>query len=231
MERRTFLQASAVSTGLTAAGAPLAAAASPSTASPLRVQILLYEGVEELDSIAPFDVLSIAATMGGAIRTTLVSTDKPTMVTASRGLRIEVPRGWSPQDADVLIVPGGMRHDQPGSGMHRLLADKAFIRRLAGVEAIMVGVCTGVMALSAAGFTRGRPATTHSDSRAALAAQGAKVVNARVVDDGDLVTTGGITSGLDGAVWLVERFLGAQFANQVETVLEYERRGTVWRNS
>ena len=74
-------------------------------------------------------------------------------------------------------------------------------------------------------------ATTHSDTRAALAAQGAKVVNARVVDDGDLVTTGGITSGLDGAVWLVERFLGAQFANQVETVLEYERRGTVWRNS
>lgn len=57
------------------------------------------------------------------------------------------------------------------------------------------------------------------------------MVNARVVDDGDLVTCGGITSGLDAAVWLVERFLGVQFANQVETVLEYERRGTVWRNS
>jgi transcriptional regulator GlxA family with amidase domain len=131
----------------------------------------------------------------------------------------------------VLIVPGGARHDEPGSGMQRLLADKAFIRRLAQVEAIMVGVCTGVMALSAAGFTRGRPATTHSSAKAALAAEGAKVVPARVVDDGDLVTCGGITSGLDGALWLVERFLGAQFANRVETVLEYERRGTVWRNS
>jgi transcriptional regulator GlxA family with amidase domain len=187
--------------------------------------------VEELDSIAPFDVLPLASDMGGDIRTTLVSTNKPTMVTASKGLRIDVPRGWSPQDADVLIVPGGGPHDLPGSGMHRLLADKAFIRRLADVEAIMVGVCTGVMALSAAGFTRGSPATTHSSSKAALAAQGAQVVNARVVDDGDLVTCGGITSGLDAAVWLVERFLGAQFANQVETVLEYERRGTVWRNS
>ncbi|WP_063806716.1 DJ-1/PfpI family protein [Streptomyces regalis] len=226
MERRTFLRASALSTGLAATGVPLASAASP-----LRVQILLYEGVEELDSVAPFDVLSLAADMGGAIRTALVSTNKPTMVTASKGLRIEVPRGWSPQDADVLIVPGGGRHDLPGSGIHRLLADKAFIQRLAGVEAIMAGVCTGVMALSAAGFTRGRPATTHSGSKAALAAQGAKVVNARVVDDGDLVTCGGITSGLDAAVWLVERFFGAQFANQVETVLEYERRGTVWRNS
>jgi transcriptional regulator GlxA family with amidase domain len=95
----------------------------------------------------------------------------------------------------------------------------------------MVGVCTGVMALSAAGYTRGRPATTHSGAKAALAAEGAKVINARVVDDGDLVTTAGITSGLDGALWLVERFLGAQFANRVETVMEYERRGTVWRSS
>lgn len=226
MERRTFLRASALSAGLVTAGAPAVSAAAP-----LRVQILLYEGVEELDSIAPFDVLSMAGLMGGAIRTTLVSITKPTMVTASRGLRIEVPRAWSPQDADVLIVPGGGRHDEPGSGMQRLLADKAFIRRLAGVEAIMTGVCTGVMALSAAGFTRGRPATTHTSAKAALAAEGAKVLNARVVDDGDLVTCGGITSGLDGALWLVERFLGAQFAQRVETVLEYERRGTVWRTS
>ncbi|WP_240522091.1 twin-arginine translocation signal domain-containing protein [Amycolatopsis vastitatis] len=63
LERRTFLRASALSTGLLATGVPVASAASP-----LRVQILLYEGVEELDSIAPYDVLSIAASMGGAIR-------------------------------------------------------------------------------------------------------------------------------------------------------------------
>jgi len=226
LERRTFLRASALSAGMAAAGAPAVSAASP-----LRVQILLYEGVEELDSIAPYDVLSMAGLMGGAIRTTLVSITKPTMVTASRGLRMEAPHAWSPQDADVMIVPGGGRHDEPGSGMQKLLADKAFIRRLAGVEAIMAGVCTGVMALSAAGFTRGRPATTHTSAKAALAAEGAKVLNARVVDDGDLVTCGGITSGLDGALWLVERFLGPQFAQRVETVLEYERRGTVWRTS
>ncbi|WP_245849354.1 DJ-1/PfpI family protein [Lentzea kentuckyensis] len=226
MERRTFLRASALSAGLATADAPAVSAAAP-----LRVQILLYEGVEELDSIAPFDVLSIAGLLGGAIRTTLVSIAKPTMVTAARGLRIEAPRAWSPQEADVLIVPGGGRHDEPGSGMQKLLADKAFIKRLAAVDAIMAGVCTGVMALSAAGFTRGRPATTHTSAKAALAAEGAKVINARVVDDGDLVTCAGITSGLDGALWLVERFLGAQFANRVETVLEYERRGTVWRTS
>lgn len=64
--------------------------------------------------------------------------------------------------------------------------DTAFMRRLARVRAVKVGVCTGVMALSAAGFTRGRPATTHAIAKAALAAQGATVIDARVVDDGDL---------------------------------------------
>ncbi|WP_143027680.1 hypothetical protein [Lentzea albidocapillata] len=88
-----------------------------SAAAPLRVQILLYEGVEELDSIAPFDVLSIAATMGGAIQTTLVSITKPTTVTASRGLRMEAPRGWSPARASLSEVDRsrhGRRARDPG---------------------------------------------------------------------------------------------------------------------
>lgn len=160
---------------------------------------------------------------------TLVSPDRPRFVTTSKGVRMEIPVGWSPQDADVLVVPGGGPHDLPGSGLHRLIDDAAFMRRLARVRAVKVGVCTGVMALSAAGLTRGRPATTHAIAKAALAAQGATVINARVVDDGDLVTCAGITSGLDLGLWLVERHLGPRLATEIETMLEYERRGTVWR--
>jgi len=59
--------------------------------------------------------------------------------------------------------------------------------------------------------------------------QGATVLDARVVDDGNLISAGGITSGLEACLWLVERFFGAQLAHRVETVLDYERRGTVWR--
>ncbi|MCE7010401.1 DJ-1/PfpI family protein [Kibdelosporangium philippinense] len=227
MQRRTFLRASALSAGVMPMGAPIAEAEQ----STLRVQVLAYEGAEELDFVAPFDVLAMAGHMSNnRIRTTLVSTNKPTTITASKGMRIEVPRGWSPQDADILVVPGGGFANRPGSGLAKLLADKVFMRRLAAVEAVTVGVCTGVMALSAAGFTKGRSATTHAGAKADLAAQGATVINARVVDDGDLVTCGGITSGLDAAIWLVERFLGPQLATQVETVMEYERRGTVWRS-
>ena len=225
MERRTFLQASALSAGALATAVPTASAA----AAPLRVQVLAYDGVEELDFIAPLDVLAKAALRGGAVSATLVSPDRPGFVTTSTGVRVEIPVGWSPQDADVLVVPGGGPHDLPGSGLHRLINDAAFMRRLSRVRAVKVGVCTGVMALSAAGFTRGRPATTHAIAKAALAAQGATVINARVVDDGDLVTCGGITSGLDVGLWLVERHLGPRLATEIETMLEYERRGTVWR--
>ncbi|HEX8728145.1 MAG TPA: hypothetical protein VF739_05965, partial [Ktedonobacterales bacterium] len=59
----------------------------------------------------------------------------------------------------------------------------------------------------------------------------AEIVAARVVDDGDLISSGGVTSGLDLALWLVERYLGADRAVAIEGQIEYERRGTVWRAS
>ncbi|SDF39620.1 DJ-1/PfpI family protein [Lentzea fradiae] len=227
MERRTFLRASALSLGISGA----AGTAVASAANPLRIQVLMFEGVEELDFGAPVEVLSIAGALtGGAIRTTQVTTGRPGTVTCVHGTKVVVGQGWSPRDADVLVVPGGGRYSDPnGTGVRRLMADKAFLDRLAAVEALPVGICTGTMVLAAAGITRGRNATTHHRAKADLAARGANVVDARVVDDGDLITGGGITSGLDVALWLVERFLGARTAHQVETQMEYERRGTVWR--
>ncbi|MCS7475383.1 DJ-1/PfpI family protein [Umezawaea endophytica] len=225
MERRAFLRASVLSVG--GLGAVAAGAREASASEPLRVQVLMFDGVEEQDWAAPVEVLGMA---GGAITTTLVTTGRPGVVTCNFGSRVEVARGWSPREADVLVVPGGGRYTDPaGPGVRRLMADREFLRRLAGVDALRVGICTGVMVLAAAGVTAGRNATTHSAAKADLAARGATVVNARVVDDGDLITGGGVTSGLDVALWLVERFVGAKTTQRVETILEYERRGTVWR--
>ncbi|MFI9815004.1 DJ-1/PfpI family protein [Saccharothrix variisporea] len=229
MQRRTFLRATTLSAGGVVAGGPAAAAGPATAANPLRVQVLMFDGVEEQDFVAPVEVFGLAARMGGAVTHALVTPDRPATVTCSYGLRVDVDRGWSPHDADVLVVPGGGYTDRDGPGVHRLIADTRFLRRLTGVQALRVGICTGVMVLSAAGLTKGRPATTHRGARADLAAQGATVVDARVVDDGTLVTGGGITSGLEVSLWLLERFLGAQFTQRVEQVLEYERRGTVWR--
>ena len=70
---------------------------------------------------------------------------------------------------------------------------------------------------------------THHLGLEALAATGAVVVHARVVDDGNLVSAGGVTSGLDLGVYLLERMLGPRIAYATESLLEHERRGTVWR--
>ncbi len=226
MERQKSLLASALSTGL--AGT---AGATASAASPLRVQVVLFDAVEEQDFVAPVEVLSLAAALsGGAVHTTLVTTGEPGVVTCMYGTKVVVEHGWSPGETDVLVVPGGGRYSDPTSaGVHELMADKAFLRSLADADVLPVGICTGTMVLSAAGLTRGRNATTHHRAKADLAAQGATVIDARVVDDGDLITCGGITSGLEAALWLVERFVGAQTATEVETEMEHERRGTVWR--
>ncbi len=210
---------------------PSASAVSAGSAgSSLRVQILMYDGVEEQDFAAPVEVLGLAGKLtGGAVHSSLVTAGPPGTVRCTYGTTVEVARGWSPGEADVLVVPGGGYTDRTGPGVHRLISDQGFLRRLASSRALPVGICTGTMVLSAAGLTKGRNATTHSGAKADLAAQGAKVIHARVVDDGDLITGGGITSGLDVSLWLIERFLGAQAAQRAEIVLEYERRGTVWR--
>jgi transcriptional regulator GlxA family with amidase domain len=90
-------------------------------------------------------------------------------------------------------------------------------------------VCGGSMVLALAGLIAGRPATTHHLGMDLLAANGSVAVDARVVDDGDLVTGATVTSGLDLALYLLERELGSRVAIGAEKLIGHERRGTVWR--
>jgi len=85
------------------------------------------------------------------------------------------------------------------------------------------------MILAAAGVLDDRPATTHHGAIDDLRETAANVVDARVTDDGDVLTAGGVTSGLDLALWLVERDLGTDIAETVAREMEYERRGEVYR--
>jgi transcriptional regulator GlxA family with amidase domain len=84
------------------------------------------------------------------------------------------------------------------------------------------------MLLARAGLLRNRPAITHHSAIGDLRAADARVIEERVVDDGDIVTCGGVTAGIDLALWLVERFLGADKASETAAHIEYERRGGVW---
>jgi transcriptional regulator GlxA family with amidase domain len=96
-------------------------------------------------------------------------------------------------------------------------------------EVTVSAVCGGSLVLAMAGLLEGRHATTHHMGLDMLDATGAHAVNARVVDDGDLVTGAGVTSGLDLGLYLLERELGPRIAHAVEGLFAHERRGTVWR--
>lgn len=197
------------------------------------VQIVLFAGFDELDAIAPYEVLARAAELGADLRVEFVTVGGAPEVAAYFDLKVRpggrLGEGTRP---DVVIVPGGGWNHRGPLGARAEAERGALPRALAELHAqgvTLAGVCTGGMLLAAAGVLRGRPATTHHLALEELRAAGAEVIHARVVDDGDVVTAGGVTSGLDLALWLVERFAGPGIAAAVEDRMEYERRGTVWR--
>ena len=127
-----------------------------------------------------------------------------------------------------MVVPGGGYWD-PGAGVRQQIAGGALAARLAALHAagtVLASVCTGAMLLSAAGLLRDRPAVTNKLALGLLARDGAQVrQEARVVDDGDIITAGGPMAGVDLAVRIVERYLGPDAALAAAGRLEHEQRG------
>ncbi|HKO04871.1 MAG TPA: DJ-1/PfpI family protein [Candidatus Acidoferrales bacterium] len=201
----------------------------------MRVEILIYPGFDELDAIAPFEVLQQARKRGAAFQTRMVSLAGAGEIRAANGLWVRAEGGLAENGAPgLVIVPGGgwgARSPQGAWAEAQRPETLAAIRQLHSGGVTLAAVCTGAMLFSAAGLLRGRHATTHHVALEELRAQGAEIVEARVVDDGDILTAGGVTSGLDLGLWLVERFAGADTARQVASTLEYERRGPIWQRA
>jgi len=203
----------------------------------MNVDVLLYDGFDELDGIGPYEVFDYALEYAGedgdpAGRVRYVTLDERDSVTASHGTRVGIDGTLSEPDADdvsdLLLVPGGgwnARDEEASAWAEAQRGDVP--RALAAHHAAgtrIASVCTGSMLLAEAGVTDGRRAVTHAGAIDELRESGAEVVDARVVDDGDLLSAGGVTSGIDLALYLVEREFGEDVADRVATVIEYERR-------
>ena len=196
----------------------------------MRIEIVVFDGFDELDAIGPLEVLRNLAVGRPEVTVALVAPDAVSTVLASHGLRVEVDTELG-EEADLLIVPGGGWVDQREDGVHGEIARGVLPQRIAAAHAggaTVAGVCTGAMLIGAAGLLEGRPATTLRSAHEELAGYGARLLSERVVDDGDLVSCGGVTSGLDLAFWLVEREFGSSYARVIATGMEYERRGSVY---
>lgn len=216
---------------------------------PLRVGVLLFEGVEPLDAIGPAQVFWSLATARGSgepfapLEVQLVAeTSGP--VRAGHGLVLGPTTTYAEVGClDVLIVPGGsgkhpdvvIEPSDPAAGRryqvdHQPTVD--FVIDQAANAAITASVCTGAFILGAAGLLAGRRANTHWTAREELVALMAErgepftLEVARVVDDGDLVSGGGVSSGIDIALHLVERLLGPGCRATAAAIIERETPGT-----
>ena len=214
----------------------------------MHVQIALFDGVDPLDAIAPYEVLWAAGLFApGSVVVELVSAEGARSVPTGSGLDLTATAMLDPAVADLVVVPGAAgrtgattandEDDELGADTvpARLAATLStdlpglLAAALADPSVTVACVCGGSLIPAMAGLIEGRPAVTHHLGMDLLDATGVRAVRARVVDDGDLVTGGGVTSGLDVALHLVERFIGPQVAHAVEELFEHERRGVVWR--
>jgi len=205
-------------------------------------QIVLFDGFDPLDVIGPFEVLCAGSDSAGADLTVeLVSAQGPrTVVSGVRNLTLQATAALDPDKPGFIVVPGaaGPLDGDPDDGVQTIpvllarVGDTELIplmtKAFANPEVTVATVCGGSLALAMAGLLEGRTAVTHVLGNDVLEATGVTVARARVVDDGDLVSAGGVTSGLDLGLYLLERQFGAQTALAVQALFEYERRGTVW---
>ena len=210
----------------------------------MHTQIVLFDGVDPLDAIAPYEVLWAAGSLSDGLATVeLVSTEgaRP-VVSGSGGLVLQATAPLDPSAADVVLVPGaagrvGDSDDADDTIAVRLARTletdlpRMLGEALADPTVVVACVCGGALIPAMAGLIEGRPAVTHHLGMDLLDATGTTAIDARVVDDGDLITGGGVTSGLDVALHLVERFVGPRIAHAVESLFEFERRGVVWRST
>ena len=191
------------------------------------IDIVLYEGVDELDVVGPLEVLRSAAAAGADLTVRMVTRTEPLQVRGAHGLRFRADALYEP-GADVLVVPGGGwgSRAQAGAWGEAERGDwLPLLRAAAEAGTLMTSVCTGGMLLARAGVIGDRPATTHHGARDDLAATGAQVLDQRVVDAGGLVTAAGVTSGIDLGLHLVARLAGPEAAEREATRLEYDWTG------
>ena len=190
----------------------------------MKAQVVLFDGFDPLDAIGPYETLT-----AGGVQTELVTVEGAREVPAGLNLLSLKATARLDPGTDLVIVPGAAAL-QDEEVFALLSAGAATLApALKDTKAIIATVCGGSLLLGIAGLIKGRNATTNHLGLHALESMGVNAVRARIVDDGDLVTAAGVSSGVDLGLYLIDRELGAQQALEVEELFAHERRGTAWR--
>lgn len=180
---------------------------------PLRFALLVFPNVMQLDLTGPYEVFSLVKDA----EVLLVWKDRAPVVSSTKLSLTPTTTFADCPTLDVLCVPGGR-------GVNALLEDEvvlSFVREQAAGVRYLTSVCSGALVLGAAGLLKGKRATTHWDAHDFLGRFDAVPTEGRIVQDGNLITAGGVTAGIDFGLALVAELLGRPEAEAIQLCLEY----------
>jgi cyclohexyl-isocyanide hydratase len=183
----------------------------------MKIAFVIFNGMTALDFVGAYDPIIRLRTMHflpnlswdicaltSTVRDNASLCIKPTKVKRSF-------RGY-----DIVIVPGGL-------GARKLAKDKGFILWLKTAERcrIKASACSGALLLGVAGFLKGRRATTHRNAFDELKKYCSKVVDAKVVEDGDVITARGVTSSIDLGLYICRKLAGQRAMTAIKRQIDY----------
>ncbi len=183
----------------------------------MKMAFIIFNDMTALDFLGAFDPLSRLKTMGFLKNVSWEICAPTQQVTDGAGLLITPSQVGTPLDRyDLVVVPGG-------EGARKLRHDEGFLKWLKTMEPcpFKASVCTGALLLGAMGFLAGKKATTHPTARVELAEYCDKVVDQRVVDEGAVITAGGVTAGIDLGLYLAEKFVGFDVKEKIRRQMDY----------
>ena len=196
----------------------------------LNVAILIFDGVQIVDYTGPYEALG-----SGGRRNVYTVAEKPDVITTAMGMRVVPNYTFANQPKpDIIVVPGGGNSGEPAArvprGVGAQLNNEAvirWIRESAAQSKYVMSVCNGAFLLAKAGLLDGLSATTtagYIDYLATVAPKTKVVYDQRYVDNGKVITTGGLSAGIDGAMHLIEKLDGRGAAIQTALGMEYDWR-------
>ena len=188
------------------------------------IAIFVFNGVEELDFVGPWEVLRVwerFAPPENGVRVFTLASHEGT-ITCAKGMRVIPDETWATAPPiDVLVYPGGMgTRDHIGDE-----AIRSWVRDVSQRGALMTSVCTGSLVYADAGLLDNRPATTHWASLEHLASLGQGIEvrpDDRYVDSGGVITASGVSAGIDMALHLVRRLDTEERARQIRRYIQYD---------
>ena len=183
----------------------------------MKAAFVLFDNMTTLDFVGFYDAVTRLKTMKFMDDFAWKLCARSSTVTDDRGLKISVDSvGESLAGYDLLFIPGGF-------GTRPLQHDQAFVDWIKTAQDVKLktSVCTGSLLLGAAGFLKGKRATTHPGAYQELEPYCATVLQQRIVDEGPVITGGGVSTSIDLGLHVVQRLVGAEARARIAKQMDY----------